>query len=64
MNKLTYIIEIVWLVLAIFCLAMGTYASIRIGFDQSYMFYILSVMALLMYLLRRYRRLKGPGREQ
>ncbi|HPD94326.1 MAG: hypothetical protein H6537_02310 [Bacteroidales bacterium] len=58
MNKVTFILELIWLGLAIACLGLGIHSTLKFGFSISYMFYILAVVAFLMYLLRRYRRKK------
>ncbi|MGE0077730.1 MAG: hypothetical protein AB7S48_07720 [Bacteroidales bacterium] len=57
MEKLAYFLELIWLGLAIFCLSVGIYATIKSGFSVSYMFFILSVLAVAMYYMRRRRRL-------
>lgn len=61
MNALPKILEIIWVILALACLALGINATIKFGIENSiengsYMFYILSVVAFGMFLLRRYRR--------
>lgn len=50
------VMEGVWLVLAFFCLVVGIRSTIILGFDKSYMWFILTVVAALMYLLRRFKR--------
>jgi membrane protein implicated in regulation of membrane protease activity len=56
MSKIPMALEAIWLVLALLCMAIGIHSTIKIGIAQSYMFFILSAVAVLMYLLRRYRR--------
>lgn len=58
MDKLSRIMEIIWIVLSAACLGIGIYSTIRVGFAASYMFYILALVALVMFWLRRYRRLR------
>ncbi|MFO8020943.1 MAG: hypothetical protein R6U65_00650 [Perlabentimonas sp.] len=48
--------ESIWFVLAVLCLALAIYATIKQGINQSYMFFILSAVAALMGGLRMYRR--------
>ncbi|MEW5845754.1 MAG: hypothetical protein AB1777_05740 [Bacteroidota bacterium] len=56
MNKLAFILELIWLALSLFCLGLGIWATAKSGFSSSYMFFVLAVIALLMYFLRRSRR--------
>lgn len=56
MSKIPIALEATWLVLAIFCVAIGIHATITVGINESYMFFILALVAGLMYFLRRYRR--------
>ncbi|MDD2550347.1 MAG: hypothetical protein PHD00_09675 [Bacteroidales bacterium] len=56
MNALPKILEIIWVILGLACLALGINATIKFGIENSYMFYILSVVAFGMFLLRRFRR--------
>jgi hypothetical protein len=44
MNKLAYILELIWLGLAIFCLGVGIYATVKSGIAVSYMFFILCAL--------------------
>ena len=56
MNALPKVLEIIWVVLALVCLALAINSTIKFGLENSYMFYILSAVALGMFLLRRFRR--------
>ncbi|HDP54872.1 MAG TPA: hypothetical protein ENN24_04205 [Bacteroidetes bacterium] len=56
MSKLAIAMEVIWILLALICLAFGVYSTLNVGFDRSYMFFILTVVATLMYALRRYKR--------
>lgn len=49
-------LEIIWLILAVICLGLGIHSTIGKGLNESYMFFILTLVALLMFALRRYRR--------
>lgn len=57
MSILPRVLEIIWLVLAAVCLGFAIYATVTVGFSQSYMFFILALVALLMFFIRRHRRL-------
>ncbi|MFP4555943.1 MAG: hypothetical protein ACLFNU_03635 [Bacteroidales bacterium] len=48
--------ESIWYVLALLCLALAIYATIKQGISESYMFFILSAVAALMGGIRMYRR--------
>jgi len=54
MNKKgALILEYVWLTLAIFAALFGTHKFVKLGFEKSYIFYIISAIASFMYILRR-----------
>ncbi len=55
-NRISYSMEILWLIIALVCLLMAVKKTIFTGWRDSFMFYILSILAVLMYLLRRYVR--------
>lgn len=52
-NKLAYSLEILWLITTILCLFAGTHQTYHEGFSKSYIFFIFSLVAFFMYLLRR-----------
>ena len=52
-SKFTYILEIIWLVVAILSSVLGIYRIIKLGLDQSYMLFIITAVSLAMYALRR-----------
>ena len=62
MNKLPVILEYIWAALAVFCLILGIHSTIKLGIGFSYMYFVLSVLALIMFLIRRWKRLKDSGR--
>lgn len=64
MNSLPKVLEYIWLALAAVCLVMAVHATIKVGFANSYMFYILVVVALLMFLLRRFRRKSNESNQR
>lgn len=54
MNKKgALILEFVWLALAIFAVLFGTHKFIKMGFEKSYIFYIIAAIASFMFILRR-----------
>jgi len=58
MEKLAYILELIWLALAIFCLGVGIYVAINSGLNRySSTFLLLSLFAFGFYYIRRRRRL-------
>lgn len=56
MSKLAVVMEVIWIILALICIGFGVYSTLKVGFSQSYMFFILSIVAVLMFMLRRYKR--------
>lgn len=60
MQKLAHILELIWLGLAILCLATGVYATVVSGFNRySGTFLLLSVLAFGFFYMRRKRRLNA-----
>jgi 4-hydroxybenzoate polyprenyltransferase len=55
-NKISYILEIIWLLIAVACLVLGFYRTYKIGLGHSYMIFIISIIAFVMYSIRRYIR--------
>jgi len=55
-NSFEYILEMVWLLTSILCLAAGVGKMIRFGFDDSYLFFIFAALSFVIYLTRRHRR--------
>ena len=55
-NKLSRSLEIVWLITSILCLITGVHQTIYEGFSKSYIFLIFSLVAFLMFILRRQLR--------
>ncbi|PIP54190.1 MAG: hypothetical protein COX07_06680 [Bacteroidetes bacterium CG23_combo_of_CG06-09_8_20_14_all_32_9] len=57
MNKKgAIILEYVWLALTIFAALTGSYKVIKNGFDESYIFFIIAVVAAFMFILRHAMR--------
>ena len=59
MNKLPVILEFIWLALSVFCVALGIHSTIKYGFKVGRSFFVLAALALLMFYIRRRRRLNG-----
>ena len=55
-EKVSLFIEYTWLAAAIVSLIAGAHKTYHHGFNQSWLFYILVAVALLMYSLRRHIR--------
>jgi hypothetical protein len=53
----TKIREYVWLVLTVLCFAAAIHQTFKLGFSESYVFFIFAVMAFFMYYIRRTLRL-------
>lgn len=52
-NKLVYILEIVWLVLAILSFLAGLFTWYSEGLAESLMLFIIAIISLFMYFYRR-----------
>ncbi|HBF88383.1 MAG TPA: hypothetical protein DDX39_07035 [Bacteroidales bacterium] len=58
MNKaFSYIVEIVWLIISIISFLIAIYETYLAGISESYMFFIVTIVALIMFLFRRFLRL-------
>jgi hypothetical protein len=54
MNKrAAHFLEYLWLGLGVITLATGIYETLRSGFSDSYLFFIMTVISLFMYSYRR-----------
>lgn len=56
--RIIRILEIAWLVIAIASIVFGVYETITIGIGESYLFFIFTVVAGIMYGMRRRQREK------
>jgi len=52
-SKFSKALEIIWLITSVICIITGIHQTINEGISQSYIFFIFSFVALVMYLLRR-----------
>lgn len=59
MNKLPVVLEFIWLVLAVCCVGLGIHATVKHGFVVGRTFFILAILALLMFYIRRRRRINS-----
>ncbi|MDD2633983.1 MAG: hypothetical protein PHW82_00625 [Bacteroidales bacterium] len=58
------IIEYAWILMAIFCLAMGIYYNIKIGIGKAWMIYLLGVISMGMFAVRRMQRKNNEKRHK
>lgn len=57
MNKTNLVFEIFWLITAILGFLAGVHYIWKFGFGKSYVFFVISLLALAMYFMRRsYRK--------
>jgi len=56
-NKFTYILELTWAVVALTAFVLAMHSTFRNGFSHSIGLYSLSLVALVMFLIRRQQRL-------
>ncbi len=52
-NKLARSLEIIWLITSVLCLFTAIHQTFYEGFSKSYIFFIFSFIAFIMYLLRK-----------
>jgi ABC-type Fe3+ transport system permease subunit len=52
-KKAALVLEYMWLILGIITLASGIYETIRSGFSEAYLFFIMTVISLFMFSYRR-----------
>lgn len=55
-RKFLIIIEWLWLIMAVFCLIVGIYYHLKIGLANSWIIYMLSIISLGMFFMRRMQR--------
>jgi len=54
--KLIRFLERVWMIIGVTAFAIGTYETFTIGFGESYIFFIFTGVAAILYTLRRKQR--------
>ena len=52
-NNLARALEILWIITSVLCLFAGIHQTYHEGFSKSYLFFIFSFIAFIMYLLRK-----------
>jgi hypothetical protein len=60
-KKVTFILEIFWLIAAILGFVTGIYETTRHGLKESWMFFLITAIGLIMYYMRRNLRKKTSG---
>jgi hypothetical protein len=63
-NDINHILEIFWLIVAIATGFMGLYAMFTRGFMNSYMFFLMAILSILLFLARRNLRLKNARKNK
>jgi len=63
-QKLPYILEIIWLLVAIFSILFAAIRTYNLGFKENTMLYVVAMLACLMYGSRRYLRKTREGINQ
>jgi len=58
-NRVTHILEIFWLIVAILSLLAGIHQSMNQGIKESWLFYLIAAIGFLMFYLRRNLRKKS-----
>ncbi|MBN1119263.1 MAG: hypothetical protein JXA77_18785 [Bacteroidales bacterium] len=51
--RISFILEIFWLIIFIFASIKGLIETFKMGFEGSYVFFIISALALFLFLARR-----------
>jgi hypothetical protein len=62
-NVLKKILEYTWLLIALLSLGAGIHKTYKIGFGSSYPFFIMTFIAILMYMFRRNMRIAQKQKE-
>lgn len=52
-TKLAQTLEIIWLITSLICLLSGIHQTYYEGFSKSYMFFIFSLVAFIIYQMRK-----------
>ena len=55
-TKLSKSLEIIWLITALLCLSTAIHQTFTEGISKSYVFFIFSLLAFVMYILRKHLR--------
>lgn len=52
-DKFARTLEFLWIITSVLCLVAGIHQTYYEGFSKSYLFFIFSFVAFIMYLLRK-----------
>jgi len=63
-QKLPFLLEIIWLLVAIFSILFALVRTYNFGFKENIMLYVVAMLACLMYGSRRYLRKTREGINQ
>ncbi len=63
-QKLPFLLEMIWLLVAIFSILFAIVRTYNVGFNENIMLYIVAMLACLMYGSRRYLRKSREGINQ
>ena len=63
-KKLPFLLEIIWLLVAIFSILFAIVRTYNFGFKENIMLYVVAMIACLMYGARRYLRKTREGINQ
>ncbi|MGZ2371244.1 hypothetical protein ACXR6G_15805 [Ancylomarina sp. YFZ004] len=63
-QKLPFLLEIIWLLVAIFSILFAIVRTYNFGFKENIMLYVVAMIACLMYGSRRYLRKSREGINQ
>ena len=63
-QKLPFLLEIIWLLVAIFSILFAIIRTYNFGFKENIMLYVVAMIACLMYGSRRYLRKSREGINQ
>lgn len=62
-NNLNFILEIFWLIISIFTFALAVINFVKFGISGSYIFFIMTLLAFLLYMARRSLRRKEANKQ-
>lgn len=63
-KKRKHPMEILWICMAIFCLAYAILRNIKFGFEEAKMMYLFSALSVIMLLWRRHLRKKEEEKNE
>jgi len=57
MNLIRFL-ELFWLLIAVLSLALGVYETINVGISYAYIFFIFTLAASILFMLRKKQRIR------